>query len=324
MAVGLSVAAELSREWAEWVQQVWYGVTGLIFAVLTAILGWYARQLARVLREEREARLFPVGHRHKKEVLYITVVCAVLLLSRCVYDVIAIFDPRLGIRVLGGRTRPGDISLITFVALVCWEILPTSLVMLFFRHIPRTRLGLFSSDTRNVLVHRGRRESSVSALDYQGSSARQPLLVQEDDDVEQEDAGGEGAGMGRKNSNARPISRAANLKSQQQHLFSDPSRYGSSASPVGSFKRVVGAVVPSSLSGTSLLGGSSGTGGGSGAGRIAPPPALFGSFADPATSLTDSPSFKGAGGGSIAALNMSGLSQVGGNTELTDAQRYLV
>jgi len=117
----------------EFVNKMYFITCAIFFGVLVLLAGFYIQQL-------RTARRSTAGTSRQEVV--VTSFIFVIFLSRCVWDFLAAFDSSSSLFRQGLWETTGKhvklMNVETFFLLFIWEIIPTLMIIVYFRNIPAT------------------------------------------------------------------------------------------------------------------------------------------------------------------------------------------
>jgi len=124
-----------------WLDQIHSYFTSAIFFLLVIVLAWHTYQVYKLMKAAKGTQTVLVGKVSWTKILGIAIALFCLFTSRTLYDFITAVDTRLVVQVSAGS----DIAaMITFIALLLWEIIPIILVLFLFGNVSATTLGAFS------------------------------------------------------------------------------------------------------------------------------------------------------------------------------------
>jgi len=105
--------------------------SGAVFLSLAILLPLFCY---RLVRKKSGGGRSSVSARQKQQTVILTTIITVVFISRVVFNFVSI-DPAFQMNVESGSQIP----VLAFVCFILWEIVPTMIVVVFFRKIPKTR-----------------------------------------------------------------------------------------------------------------------------------------------------------------------------------------
>lgn len=145
--------AEPSSSTTQLLDTLHYLTSAMYYGCLVVLAAWHVHRLRRMglfpstnLREQTQQA------RNSMQMVLSTSLVFAIFLSRCVYDFLAAFHMVVGsgfhISQAGSNQENNSavlhiklVPVTAFILLILWEVLPTSLVLVYFRKIPRNHLG---------------------------------------------------------------------------------------------------------------------------------------------------------------------------------------
>lgn len=118
-----------------------YSFVALMFLLLTSFLSYYTYKMWN-LKSSIKPQL--PQNRTKYHILVITIILCLVFLSRAIKAIISIFG--IGEIIFSADMKPG-LQVTVFFIYLAWEVIPTSLVIGLFWHIPRTQKLLWGKFT---------------------------------------------------------------------------------------------------------------------------------------------------------------------------------
>jgi hypothetical protein len=180
--------------------QMYFITSALYFGVLVVLAAWHVNKLRQIglVRVGADS----LGRNSSMQMVLSTSLVFVIFLSRCVYDTNAAFTQGYHIKQDYNQDNMSSsdvfhvklIPLTPFLLVLLWEVLPTSLVLVYFRKIPKNKQGpgaklvtKFRACLRGCLgerfisedIYDGENSSqgSASAQDlYEDEDAQEPLI----------------------------------------------------------------------------------------------------------------------------------------------------
>lgn len=136
---GNSRTAQQSKRYLE---RIFYVSSAVYFGLLTIVAAYYVRMI-------RRARSHAATIRSSTRFVTVTAAVFVVVLSRCVFDIVMAVGGVWSVHVYyvnsGHRKR---LSPAAFCLFILWEVVPTLMVLVYFRHIPRTNVRICRSARR--------------------------------------------------------------------------------------------------------------------------------------------------------------------------------
>jgi hypothetical protein len=114
--------------------------TAVAFALLTVLLSIYSFRLKSVLSSGQGSMPFQAKATSNTQVLGLTFTLLFLFFTRSLFDVLTAATSKVSI-IFGPGGTSGD-HVWFFITSLAWEIVPTFLVLMFFRSIPRTKVPM--------------------------------------------------------------------------------------------------------------------------------------------------------------------------------------
>ena len=122
-----------ARDVKEFVTKMYFIASAVFFGVLVALAAIYIIKI-------RHARISTAGISRREVVM--TSLIFLIFLSRCIWDFLAAFDEESKLFRLQIRESDDShlklMNVVTFISLFIWEVVPTLLVIVYFRRIPST------------------------------------------------------------------------------------------------------------------------------------------------------------------------------------------
>jgi len=140
IGLGIQYDSENTLE-PSWLYQIHSYFTSAIFFLLVIVLAWHTYQVYRLMKAAKGTQTVLVGKVSWTKILGIAISLFCLFTSRTLYDFIIAVDTRLIVQVSAGSSTA---AMITFIALLLWEIIPIILVLILFGNVSATTLGAFS------------------------------------------------------------------------------------------------------------------------------------------------------------------------------------
>eukprot|EP01137_Pigoraptor_chileana_P000246 Opistho-2@36111 len=144
--------------------------TACIFLLLAVFVGIYAVRLVRVVETANISKL-PMYLPPTATLFQIKLLMGIVFASiacRAIYDFVELKDT-VSVPFSASSNRVLDVK--SFVLMTFWEIVPVFLIVMFFRRIPRTRLGALSKRERDTT------SSSPPLIAHPRSNSQTPLLA---------------------------------------------------------------------------------------------------------------------------------------------------
>jgi len=133
----------------QWLTSLHLSFSGLVFLLLSIVIGWHAWRAANLMKESEQAHSQPkfAGKLSLRRILMVSILLFLLFAIRCFYDFIVSTNilATWHIEVSSGTTF---VALLTFIVFFIFEIIPTILVLALFGQVQATTLGAFSKSTK--------------------------------------------------------------------------------------------------------------------------------------------------------------------------------
>eukprot|EP00164_Ancoracysta_twista_P006495 GFYU01009048.1.p1 GENE.GFYU01009048.1~~GFYU01009048.1.p1 ORF type:complete len:370 (-),score=56.30 GFYU01009048.1:35-1144(-) len=124
--------------------------SGAVFLVLVLVLAVFGWQVSHANLYKVQTP-FQAKQATPRVIKGITLTIFICFFTRCVFNFLSLAN--IGVEVIHGKEK--SLSTVGFLLYVLWEVMPTALVLVFFRKIPKTRLGSLNR-LRESLTSSGR------------------------------------------------------------------------------------------------------------------------------------------------------------------------